>query len=437
MIVRLTSHVFLLANVLCFLSCSSTEPTWVKSRPNDELYWHGVGFTSFDVSNNPNAKAKEHAIHEISSQIKVNISSEMDIIVKDSNGSVENTIKSVMQSRVNLLLPELEFPSIYKNKEGIFFYARLNKEKYRLALNRLRENAKQASLSYIIESEKDFGVNSFMLIQKAWQEIIPFNDEPIEVIYLNENVNLYTLIKRKLNQFEDRLLINADVEKNRMRIFVDRHNTVEINVRDKKNNKRLSSIPIKITYSGESQTLLTNSNGTIKHDLVLNSRLFSYDIKFQLDQDALFIHSENKDNYLPINPRLNSVKVQVVPSKVSIISMEKNINLLMNELVVEPAIKQYFNQKMEFVNDNPDMVIKIESNTTEKAKRIDENFPYFVYGNVSMSIFDATTEEEFFNMYLSNIKGGDFDSRHAAGIRAYENMLIELINKLDKASIFN
>ena len=56
-------------------------------------------------------------IQEISSQIKVNISSEMDIVVTDFNGSVDNVISSVMKSRSDLILPELEFIGQHKKQK--------------------------------------------------------------------------------------------------------------------------------------------------------------------------------------------------------------------------------------------------------------------------------------------------------------------------------
>ena len=143
MIYRLSGHLLSMAYVLCLLSCSSSPPIWLESRPQDQLYWHGIGFASFDGSKDANTLAREYAIHEISSQIKVNISSEMDVIVKDFKGSIDNAITSVMRSRVDLLLPELEFMGQYKNKSGVHFYARLNKEKYRSAIERLRRMPKR------------------------------------------------------------------------------------------------------------------------------------------------------------------------------------------------------------------------------------------------------------------------------------------------------
>ena len=131
--------------------------------------------------------AKEFAIHEVSSQIKINISSELDILTSDVNGSIDNVITSVMNSRVSLLLPELEFVDSYSTDIGVYFYVRLNKESYYKTMERLRDNAKEIALDYVIQSDKKVGKGSLVLIQKAWQEIFPFNDEPMEVQYKNQN----------------------------------------------------------------------------------------------------------------------------------------------------------------------------------------------------------------------------------------------------------
>ena len=46
----------------------------------------------------------------------------MDIITSDYNGSIDNVITSVMNSRVDLLLPELEFVDSYRTDDGVYFY---------------------------------------------------------------------------------------------------------------------------------------------------------------------------------------------------------------------------------------------------------------------------------------------------------------------------
>ena len=182
----------------------------------------------------------------------------MDIIVTDLNGSVDNAISSVMSSRVDLLLPELEIVEQFSNKSGIYFYIRLNKNKYRLAMERLRENAKATIMNYLVDSEEEYGIRSFLLIQKAWKEIIPFTDEPITVQYNGDNVNLYSLIKQKANEYENRLLIEVELEKDPVRTYIDRDNHILIHVKDEQNERPLSGIPIHISELDNELVIYSN-----------------------------------------------------------------------------------------------------------------------------------------------------------------------------------
>ena len=59
--------------VLYSFSCFSAPPQWIDDRPSNSEYWHGIGFVSYSKSNDPKMLAREYAIHEISSQIKINI----------------------------------------------------------------------------------------------------------------------------------------------------------------------------------------------------------------------------------------------------------------------------------------------------------------------------------------------------------------------------
>ena len=124
-----------------FVSCISNPPMWIEKRPIDNEFWHGIGYASKKDESFMDI-ARERAMNEIGSQIKINIKSELDVVVKDYNGSVENTISSISKSRVNLLLPELEVVNTYETKTGMYYYMRLNKALYKSAMERLKENAK-------------------------------------------------------------------------------------------------------------------------------------------------------------------------------------------------------------------------------------------------------------------------------------------------------
>ena len=427
----LRNFLFIFIYFYC-LSCSSGPPIWVETRPQESSYWHGIGFAAFEESKNSSSLAKEYAIHEVSSQIKVNISSQMDILVTDFNGSIDQAISSVMNSRVDLLLPELEIMGQFKDKYGTYVYVRLNKNKYRLAMERLRENAKKTVLGHIKEADNNFGVRSFLLLQKAWLEILPFNDEPIEGYYDGQNSNLYSLIKQKSDEYEARLSLDAKLEKGIVRTFVDRTNSVSIEVKDSKDGQMLDGIPVKISMIDKEHTIYSNSMGLIELDLETSSMASSYDIRFELDEESLYKDFDFSDHRLKMRSRMHSITVNVIPAKATLISSEKNINRKMDQLIIGSALKEYFNRKIEFVENDSDFIIYIEGNTAQKSQRMGDNFPYFVFGNATISFKDATSNVEFFSTEVSNIKGADFSSQHTAGIRAYDAMTEQLITNLEE-----
>ena len=421
----------ILLTILFYLSCANTPPTWVSSRPNDSNYWHGVGFSASELPDHKNL-AKESAIREISSQIKINISSEMEVVIRDDNGSINNMVSSVMKSRVNLMLPELELVGNHSSKEGSYVYFRLNKKKYYEAMDRLRMNAENTALAYIRDAEKKYGINSFYLIQKAWQEILPFNDEPMIVNYKNETVLLYTLIKQKLEEFNHRLIIKGELDNKKIRTLVDRENTLTIYVNDRLSNKPLANVPIKVTLPNGQVTLMSEKNGRIDYKFKGLTLASSFDILFQLDEKKVFKDLGLIKEILPMNKNVFSITMHIVPSRVSIKSFEKNLDKPMKRKMLEPVIKKIFNNKLEFVIENPDFYIIIESNTMQKANRMGNNYPYFVYGNAIINFKDSKTNEEFFTYVISDIKGADFGSQMVAGIRAYEKMEVEVLNGLKK-----
>ena len=172
-----------LTTILIFIqSCFYGKPNWIESRPQNVQYYHGIGFASSLESDNPKELARQYAITEIASQIKINISSNMEVIVSDFNGSMENTINSVTESRFNLLIPELEFIDYFELNNGIYYYVRLNKERYEISIQRLRLNAIETAINFIDKADKVLSAESFEFIQKAWIEILPFNDEPISCL---------------------------------------------------------------------------------------------------------------------------------------------------------------------------------------------------------------------------------------------------------------
>ena len=421
---------FPLIIVIILLKCSSSPPIWVDDRPNDLKYWHGIGFAKHSESNNPKMLAKEFAIHEVSSQIKINVSSELDILTSDVNGSVDNVINSIMNSRVSLLLPELEFVDNYSTDIGVYFYARLNKDSYYLAMERLRSNSKEIALNYIVQADKRFGKGSLVLIQKAWQEIFPFNDEPIEVQYENQKYNLFSLIRNKHEEFTDRISIKANINNNPIRTIIDRNNILRLEILDLKTGKMLNGIPIQIVQNDKKVTFFSDRKGTIEFDIGTLNEKSTSQILFSIDYAKIFDDPNDAKNILTHSKDFGSLKLEVIPSRVIIYSKERNLNKFMNSRILEPVIKEMLSGYVEFVNNEPDFHINIDANTLVKSHIVEPGFPFFSYGNASVTFVDSENDQEFFVTNLSDVKGGDFGSQRTAGIRAYDQMKKSIAQEL-------
>ena len=104
----------------------------------------------------------------------------------------------------------------------------------------------------------------------------------------------------------------------------------------------------------------------------------------------------------------------------------------MEQNIIEPFLKKMLNTRIEYVDVNPDLLIRIESDTEERSKRISDRFPYFIFGKAIITFTEISNDKEFFSTQVSNIKGGDFDSREIAGLRSYDKMMIEIMPQLEE-----
>ena len=421
-----------LTTILVFIqSCFHGKPNWIESRPQNVQYYHGIGFASLLESDNPKELARQYAINEIASQIKINISSNMEVIVFDFNGSVENTVNSVTKSRFNLLIPELEFIDYFELHNGIYYYVRLNKERYKISVQRLRLNAVETAMNFIDKADKVLSAESFELIQKAWIEILPFNDEPISVTFNGEEWYLYALIKDRIYSYLNRLNVKIELDKQVLKTFIDKRNYLTINVYDNM-KKGIAGIPIKLNLPNETLTLYTNNNGALNHSMIVNSQTGVFEVLYGVDVVILLKDFKLGDNALDIRSKIGSESFEVVPSKATIVSNEINHGMILEKPILEPFVEEYFSGVLEFGDNPPEIKILIDSNTIKKSKRMGNNFPYFSFGNTNLKFVNTKNNVQIFSTQILDIKGADFHSQEVAGLRAYENMLIELGERLVK-----
>ena len=176
--------------------------------------------------------------------------------------------------------------------------------------------------------------------------------------------------------------------------------------------------------------LFSDKKGVIEYDIGTIYKKSISQILFSIDYAKIFDDIKDAKNIPTHLKDSESLKIEVIPSRVMIRSKEKNLNKVMTSPILEPVIKEMLSDYVEFVNNKPDFYINIDANTLVKSKIVESGFPFFSYGNASVTFVDSENDQEFFVSNLSDVKGGDFGSQRTAGIRAYDQMKKSIVQEL-------
>ena len=110
-----------IASTLLFLfiiSCASQpEPEWIYSQSQTKGYWIGIGIVEKPIyGNDCREEARNQALLEISSQISVEVTGSFEQVVTEHNLTLDEFAKSVIQTRVDNNLPNIEIIEFYDSK---------------------------------------------------------------------------------------------------------------------------------------------------------------------------------------------------------------------------------------------------------------------------------------------------------------------------------
>ncbi|MCW3805993.1 LPP20 family lipoprotein [Plebeiibacterium marinum] len=160
--------------VLVLMNCSSTKkqaelleqtkPGWLKERPSNDLYYHGIGIVPKVGS--PmlyEDKAKNKALADISGQINANIKAEAVMYqVEDKNG-VHDYLQNRIKSTSTEFLEGYEYEDKWEDLSNTYVYYRLSKQVYKELKAKRKAEAIEAAKSKYEEGQTQFGNNNFVV----------------------------------------------------------------------------------------------------------------------------------------------------------------------------------------------------------------------------------------------------------------------------------
>tara|TARA_B100000963_G_scaffold271181_1_gene239362 strand:- start:4032 stop:5393 length:1362 start_codon:yes stop_codon:yes gene_type:complete len=448
--------ILILASLFIF-SCHSSKqtnqlddgiPFWVKEYPVSDSHYVGVGIA--DRSTHPQdyiQVAQQNALQNLSSQIKVNISSQSVFLQIDREYGYEEDFKSNIQVKANQMLEGYELVGTFTQQNEHWVYYRLSKQLY--------QETRKARIQEAIEESKYFlnkailyytpAKEKYIYFVRALDVLEPFLSEPLKTQFERENVFLGNEIISRFRSYVDDYQIFCQ-SKNINAMIGNSVDKIKLKVQLKGN--RVSDIPL-ITSSNlleiKDISQNTDTNGIFitsvpKITNVENIQKIEVGINFQtwLDEgsDSNFI----KNLFKGIKTHQINVPIYVYTPKIYVQSEEKHFGKNNNSSVLRYAVESNLS-KMGFSpignKNDAQIFLEIKADTRKGLeKKGQKMFTTFLDMNVQAKDLN---DRVIFSKNINKIKGIQLDFQKAnnesyqQAIKKIENTVIpDFINSFVK-----
>ena len=289
---------YILLLLLSACSVGKKQPEWTLQQPFDNGYYSAVVKIPKKA---PNYKelARNEAIREISTQISVQIDSDIALKETEANGIPSSELISSIRSSSNNKIRDLQLVGTYETKNDYWAYYRLSKSEYYAWRKNQCEQATAQALNLLNEfdlSQTNLtpGISALL---KGLELIVDYTDMDLTTIYRNKQINLYNELFFRLNHLTEKVKINyaekeidltaKQRERKSIAVFVNYQQEIPVN-----------NFPVCFNFlSGKGEIVaegLTDENG--KAELIIN-RITSFStpqfIEAKPDKDFWLVGIEN------------------------------------------------------------------------------------------------------------------------------------------------
>lgn len=187
------------------------KPDWVRKRPVNPAFYVGIGVAQKSEDNRDYIQqAKNAALSDLSSEITVNISSELVATAVEQSGLSEEEVRQEIKATTQSELEDYELVDTWEDRSEYWVYYRLSKSLYAAKKQaRLANAISLASDLYGKGQERRAAADLAGALQYYFQAYSPIQKyvaEPLETTYQGRNIYLknalYTAVQSALAGIE-------------------------------------------------------------------------------------------------------------------------------------------------------------------------------------------------------------------------------------------
>ncbi len=412
-------------------------PSWVRKRPVNSSKFIGIGVAEKNAGNTYQSEAKKNALFDLSSEIKVDISTNSILYTVQNNNQFNENFNSLIKLSSSDNIEGYKLIDTYENDKQYWLYYELDKAEYEnLKLQRKQLTIARAlniiNLSFDDEKNGNFTGSLKKRIQ-AFGTLSPYLNE--EVIFESSNhvKNIFELSNLIQKQIQSISIVNTSsisVIKPYQPSYKPLSFKFVIKVKTP-----LVDFPFKVKSENESVKIKeissTNQIGELEINIVKVKPL-NQGINFSLnpDIDQLMMNdSVSKSSIILLKQFIETSQLKAF-AKVSAITVfiscvEKNNSIINEQKIIEPIVKSKFQgEEVKIIEQKElaDYIIEIDANTQKDISSNILNATYNIqlsFLKVKLLLKKVQTNELIYITELSDIYGYG-NSQETAGFNAYQ-----------------
>lgn len=282
------------------LAFSQEKPDWVKKHPLDDLSYVGVGMAKLSEEQYTQ-KAKERALVDLASGIKINVSSNSLLKVVENNGDINESFMQSSSFDVNTDLSMVKVIDSWQGDGEYWVYCELNRFDYEEYVESVRRKAIEDGFGYWYKAEAYIENGDIMtgmdLLAKAWSSIEPAIFYDLRCTVEGKTINLATEIYSSILNVFNGVSIVANPKEVHVTAFQKVETPIVIGVY--KDGKPIRNVELKSSFVSGSGSLSdmapTNTDGvSVLYIQNITSKQDPQEVHVMLDVEAFEIFTKGK-----------------------------------------------------------------------------------------------------------------------------------------------
>jgi len=263
----------------------NTKPAWMTAKPAQDTYYIGIGHSVKDGTNNYIQSAKNSALEDLVSEIKVNISSTSVLSQIDANKEFQEKYEQIIQTKVADDIQEFEQVDAWEDERNYWLYYRLSKQRYKEIKDEQKRNAVTLALDFFTKAKQSDRSNDVIqalgFYFQGFRAIEKYLAEPIQLEFEGKSILLTNEIYANIQQLLDKIQLTVDPNEiivNR-RVAESGHTVVAKSI-FKESKKAIGDLPLKAAFEKGAGDVFpdykTEGNGQSK---ILITKISSRDLE--------------------------------------------------------------------------------------------------------------------------------------------------------------